>query len=152
ERTAMLHFLNIHVNDGQIKHEEWVELGKKYNIPTSIDIAADVPPVENLWKFNDMGFDLVFLSGGKGLRAPQSTGLLMGKKHLIDAARLSTPPRAINIGRGHKVNKEEILGMYAALKHFISKDHEKEWKEWEKGIAHVQDAVKGISGITTQVS
>src|SRR5690606_22697944 len=102
ERTAMLHFLNLHVNDGQIKHEEWIEIGKKYNIPTSIDIAADVPPMENLWKFNDMGFDLVFLSGGKGIRAPQSTGLLMGKKHIIEAARLSAPPRAINIGRGHK--------------------------------------------------
>ena len=152
EKTAMLHFLNLHGEDGQIKHEEWVQLGKKHNIPTSIDIAADVPPVQNFWRFNDMGFDLVFLSGGKGIKAPQSTGLLMGKKHLIEAARLSAPPRALNIGRGHKVNKEEILGMYAAVKYFISKDHDKEFKEWEKGIAHIQDAVTGISGITTKVS
>lgn len=152
DKTAMLHFLNLHVNNGQIKHEEWIEVGKKYNIPTSIDIAADVPPLENLWRFNDMGFDLVFLSGGKGIRAPQSTGILMGRKHLIGAARLSAPPRAINIGRGHKVNKEEILGVYAALKHFISKDHDKEWKEWENGIAHIQNAVSAINGITTSIS
>ncbi len=150
--TAMLHFFNLNVNSGQIKHEEWVEIGKKHNIPTSIDIAADVPPVENLWRFNDMGFDLVFLSGGKGMRAPQSTGYLMGRKYLIDAARLSSPPRAVNIGRGHKINKEEILGAYVALKECLAKDHDKEWKDWEARIARIENAVKGINGITTSIS
>lgn len=53
---------------------------KKYGIPTTIDIAADVPPVSNLWRFNEMGFDFVAISGGKALRGPQSAGLLMGKK------------------------------------------------------------------------
>jgi L-seryl-tRNA(Ser) seleniumtransferase len=89
ENTAMLWFLNREVHKGQIKHEEWLEIGKKFNLPTMIDIAADVPPVENLWKFNDMGFDLVVISGGKAMRGPQSTGILMGKKKYVEAARLS---------------------------------------------------------------
>lgn len=151
EKTAMMHFLNYNTNLGKIKHEEWLELGKKYNIPTSIDIAADVPPVANLWKFNDMGFDLVFLSGGKAIRAPQSTGILMGRKNLIAAARLNAPPRAVNIGRGHKVNKEEIIGVYAALKSYLAMDHDKEWKQWETGIALIENAVKQIPGISTKV-
>ena len=75
EKTALLHFLNIQTHEGKIKHEEWLALGRKHNIPTSIDIAADVPPVSNLWRFNDMGFDMVFISGGKALRGPQSAGL-----------------------------------------------------------------------------
>ncbi|HQS50691.1 MAG: selenocysteine synthase [Sphingobacteriales bacterium 17-39-43] len=152
EKTAMMHFLNIAVNGGKIKHEEWIEVGKKHNIPTSIDIAADVPPIENLWKFNDMGFDLVFLSGGKAVRAPQSTGYLMGRKHLIEAARLSAPPRAVTIGRGHKVNKEEILGAYVAIKNMIAMDHDKEWKKWEAGITLIENAVKSIDGITAKVT
>ena len=152
EKTAMMHFLNIHSAGGAIKHEEWVAFGKKHKIPTSIDIAADVPPIENLWKFNDMGFDLVFLSGGKAIRAPQSSGLLMGRKDLIAAARLSAPPRAVNIGRGHKVNKEEILGMYAAIKHLLSLDFAKQWKEWEDKIALVQNSVKDIDGLTTRIA
>jgi uncharacterized pyridoxal phosphate-dependent enzyme len=151
EKTAMLHFLNIASNGGAIMHEEWVEVGKKYNIPTSIDIAADVPPIENLWKYNDMGFDLVFLSGGKAIRAPQSSGILMGRKDLIAAARLSAPPRAVNIGRGQKVNKEEILGVYAALKNLLATDQEKQWKEWEAGIELVRNAVRSIDGISTEV-
>jgi L-seryl-tRNA(Ser) seleniumtransferase len=55
ERTALMHFLHIESDKGKIQHEEWVALGKKHNVPTSIDIAADVPPVSNLWRFNDMG-------------------------------------------------------------------------------------------------
>lgn len=151
ERTALMHFLHIQSDLGKIQHEEWVALGKKYNVPTSIDIAADVPPVSNLWRFNDLGFSFVVISGGKAIRGPQSAGLLMGKKEIIAAARLHMPPRGFNIGRGFKINKEEILGMYVAIDTYIKADHDKEWKEWEAGIAHIQSAVKGVSGVTTEV-
>lgn len=151
ERTALMHFLHIESGKGKIQHEEWVALGKKYGVPTSIDIAADVPPVSNLWKFNDMGFDFVVVSGGKAIRGPQSAGLLMGKKHIIAAARLSMPPRGFNIGRGMKINKEEILGMYVALEKYINQDHDKEWKEWEDKLALIDNAVKSVQGVSTEV-
>lgn len=151
ERTAMLWFLNYAAPDGKIQHEEWITLAKKHGIPAMIDIAADVPPVENLWRFNDMGFDLVCVSGGKAMRGPQSAGILMGKKDLIAAARLSAPPRGGNIGRGMKVNKEEILGMYVALEEFINQDHGKVWKMWEDRVAHIENAVKKVDGVTTEM-
>jgi uncharacterized pyridoxal phosphate-dependent enzyme len=151
EKTALLWFLNVQSDKGSITHEQWVALGKKFHTPTMIDIAADVPPVSNLWKFHDMGFDLVCISGGKAMRGPQSAGLLMGRKDLIAAARLSMPPRGSTIGRGMKVNKEEILGMYVALEHFIHNDHEKEWKEWESRINTMERAVKPFKGLTTEV-
>jgi uncharacterized pyridoxal phosphate-dependent enzyme len=151
EKTALMHFLNIEADKGQIKHEEWVALGKKYNIPTSNDMAADVPPVSNLTRFNDMGFDFVVVSGGKAIRGPQSAGILMGKKKIIEAARLHMPPRGYNIGRGMKVNKEEIVGMYVALEHFMNTDHDKEFKTWESQIAVIENAVKEVSGVTTKI-
>lgn len=149
KKTALLWFLNREAPEGKIQHEEWLAIAKKHGIPTMIDIAADVPPVENLWKFNEMGFDLVCISGGKAMRGPQSAGILMGKKNLIAAARLSAPPRS-GIGRGHKVNKEEILGMYVALDKYVKHDHAKEWKEWEQKIELIDNAVKSISGVTTE--
>jgi uncharacterized pyridoxal phosphate-dependent enzyme len=152
ENTGMMWFLNYAANDGRISDKDWVALGKKHKIPTMIDMAADVPPVENLWKFNDMGFDLVCISGGKDLRGPQSAGILMGKKELIAAARLSAPPRGGNIGRGMKVNKEEILGMWVALEKFVSIDHEKEMEVWENQIAVIENAIKKVRGTTTSVS
>jgi L-seryl-tRNA(Ser) seleniumtransferase len=152
EKTAMMWFLNYAGPDGKISDKEWVALGKKHNIPTMIDMAADATPVENMWKFNDMGFDLVCVSGGKGIRGPQSAGILMGKKDLIAAARLNAPPRGGNIGRGMKVNKEEILGMYVALEKFINTDHVKQWKIWEDRIAMMENAIKKINGVTTTVT
>ena len=152
EKTAMMFFLNINTDNGQIKHEQWIEIAREHQIPTLIDIAADVPPVENLWRFNDMGFDVVCVSGGKAMRGPQSAGLLMGRKHIIDGARLSMPPRGFNIGRGMKVNKEEIFGMYVALERFINEDHDKTWKDWEDRTAHVADVVKQVAGVTTEVT
>ncbi len=151
EKTALMHFLNIEADKGQIKHEEWVALGKKHGVPTSIDIAADVPPVSNLWKFNDMGFHFVTVSGGKALRGPQSAGLLLGKKEVIAGARLHMPPRAANLGRGMKINKEEILGMYVALEHFMSVDHDKEFKEFEKRIGLIEEAARSVSGARTKI-
>lgn len=150
EKTAMLWFLNREAPMGEIQHEEWIQLGKKYKLPTMIDIAADVPPVENLWKFNDMGFDLVAISGGKAMCGPQSAGILMGKKDLIAAARLNANPRS-GVGRGQKVNKEEIIGMYVALERYVNKDHAKEWKLWENKIAYINNTLKPIPGVTTEV-
>ena len=97
-----------------------------------------------------MGFDLVCVSGGKAIRGPQSAGILMGRKEFIAAARLSAPPRGNNIGRGMKVNKEEILGMYVALEKYINRDHQKEWKMWEDRIAVIDNAVKNINGVSTE--
>lgn len=151
EKTAMLWFLNANTDKGEIKWEEFVSLGKKHNIPTFIDCAADVPPVDNLFKFTRIGFDMVAFSGGKGLRGPQSAGLLLGKKEYIEAARLHTPPRGETIGRGMKVNKEEVLGMLAALELYLSKDHQAEWKMWEDQIDLISESAKSISGVETSV-
>jgi len=151
DKTAMMWFLNFTAPLGKIQHEEWLAIGKKHKIPCMIDMAADVPPVTNLWRFNDLGFDLVCVSGGKAIRGPQSAGLLMGRKDLIAAARLSSPPRAGNIGRGMKVNKEEILGMYVALEMYIKQDHDKDWKDWEARVAVIEKEVSKIKGVSTKV-
>ncbi|MFS4454781.1 aminotransferase class V-fold PLP-dependent enzyme [Maribacter sp. 2304DJ31-5] len=151
KNTAMLWFLNANTEEGEIKREEFVALGKKHKIPTFIDCAADVPPVENLFKFTKMGFDLVAFSGGKGIRGPQSAGLLLGKRKYIKAARLHTPPRGTTIGRGMKVNKEEVLGMLVALETYLQKDHDAEWKLWESQIKLISDSALSVKGVETDI-
>ena len=150
EKTALLWFLNRELSKGKLGYDQWIALGRKHKVPTMIDIASDAHPVENLWKFNDMGFDMVAISGGKAMRGPQSTGILMGKKDLIAAARLSASPNS-GICRGHKVNKEEILAMYVALERHIKMDHKKEWKMWEDRMAIVIDVIENIKGVQTEV-
>ncbi|MRI00852.1 selenocysteine synthase [Kriegella sp. EG-1] len=151
KNTAMLWYLNANTDAGDIKWEEFVALGKKHNIPTFIDCAADVPPVDNLFKFTKMGFDLVAFSGGKGIRGPQSAGLLLGKRKYIEAARLHTPPRGTTIARGMKVNKEEVLGMLVALELYLGRDHDKEWELWENQIKLISDSAKSVKGVETKI-
>lgn len=151
EKTAMMYFINYQAELGAIQHKEWLQIAKKYQIPTMIDMAADLPPKENLWRFHDLGFDLVCVSGGKFMRGPQSTGILSGKRDLIAAARLNAPPRGSNIGRGMKVNKEEIFGLYFALERFINTDQDKEWKMLEDRLSLIESNLKSIPGVITEV-
>ncbi len=151
EKTAMMWFYNNNNPVGKVKDEEFVAIGKKYGIPTFNDCAAEVPPLENLWKWTQMGFDLVCFSGGKGLRGPQSAGLLLGKKDLIIAARKIAPPNGNTVGRGMKVSKEEILGMLVALEIYLAKDHQQDWMLWEKQIKLINDAAASVPGVKAEI-
>jgi uncharacterized pyridoxal phosphate-dependent enzyme len=151
DKTAMMLFFNANNFVGQIKDEEFAQLGKKHGVPTMNDCAADVPPVENLWRYTKMGFDLVAFSGGKGIRGPQSAGLLLGRQDLIAAARLNGPPNSNSIGRGMKVNKEEMLGMLAAVELYLKKDHEREKRDFEQRADAIRKAAAAVPGVQAEV-
>ncbi|MDV3307790.1 MAG: aminotransferase class V-fold PLP-dependent enzyme [Cyclobacteriaceae bacterium] len=151
DNTALMWFLNANNYEGKVQWEEFVSIAKKAGIPTFIDCAADVPPTENLWKFTEMGFDLVCFSGGKGLRGPQSAGLLLGRKQYIDAAKKNAPPIGDAIGRGMKVNKEEILGMLVALEVYLARDEKAEWDMWEKQVKLIHDHATSVPGVTAEI-
>jgi len=150
-KTAMMLFYNNNNKEGRIQDEEFVQLGKQHAIPTFNDAAADVPPVENLWKYTKMGFDLVAFSGGKGIRGPQSAGLLLGSKDLIAAARLNAPPNGNTVGRGMKVNKEEIVGMLAALELYLKKDFAKERADFDKRAETIRSSAAAVAGVKAEV-
>jgi len=151
KQTAMMLFYNNNNPDGRIRDEEFVQLGKRHGIPTLNDAAADVPPVDNLWKYTKMGFDLVAFSGGKGLRGPQSAGLLLGRKDLIAAARLNAPPNGNTIGRGLKVNKEEMLGILAALERYLANDHVAERREFDARAEAIRGGVAMLPGVKAEI-
>jgi L-seryl-tRNA(Ser) seleniumtransferase len=151
EKTAMMLFFNDNDPLGRIPLAEWVRLGKKHRIPTFNDASADALPVENLWKYTQMGFDLVTFSGGKGICGPQSAGILLGRKDLIAAARLNTAPYSDTIARGMKVNKEEMLGMLAALERYVHLDFAALTKEWDRRVETIVKAVKDLPSVTTKV-
>lgn len=148
ERTGMLFFLNKGEPDGQIKREEFLKIAKQRGVPTMNDAASDATPKENLWKYTEQGFDLVIFSGGKALRGPQTTGLLLGRKDLIEAAHPAMSPFG-GIGRGMKVGKEELCGVLAAVERYLKVDHAAEYAELETRVKSIREALKGVKGITT---
>ena len=149
DRTVMTHFFN--AGEGQISREDWVRVAHQHGVPCFNDAAADVPPISNLWNYTQMGFDLVTFSGGKGLRGPQCTGLLLGRKDLIDAARKNNSPNSNTVGRGMKVAKEEIVGLVAAVDWFLSQDDAAMEAEYRKRAGRIADQLKNIPTLQTQV-
>lgn len=150
ERTALLFFMNVAEADGRIKRPEWIELARRHKVPALLDAAADVPPVEHLSEYNKMGFDLVAFSGGKALRGPNDTGLLLGSRELIDAAKLNMNPNCGTIGRMMKVSKEDMVALLVAVERYVRIDHKAEWREWERRIGVIEEALKDVPTLTRE--
>jgi uncharacterized pyridoxal phosphate-dependent enzyme len=149
-RTAMMHFSNFANAAGQIKVDEWVKLGKQYNILCMNDAAADTPPVSHLWDYANLGYDLITFSGGKAIRGPQCAGMLIGRKELVACALLNNSPHEDTLGRSQKVGKEEIIGMVKALEMYLNEDHEALSQEWQSRLQLVAREVAKLSGVSTE--
>ena len=145
--AAIVHFLGMQTEE-QLR--EVIEGATKLGVPVVVDAAAQLPPRSNLTGLVAMGASLVVFSGGKGLRGPQCAGLVIGKKELVDAARLNASPYSA-IGRGMKVGKEEILGLVTAVDLFLRGSDAEDSRLWEADASLVVDAVDGIVGVRAHV-
>ena len=149
DRTVMAHFFNAAA--GKISREDWVRVAHQHGVPCFNDAAADIPPISNLWNYTHMGFDLVTFSGGKGLRGPQCTGLLLGRKDLIEAAKKNNSPNSNTAGRGMKVAKEEIVGLVAAVDWFLNQDDAAMEAEYRQRAERIAKHVSDLPTIQTQI-
>ena len=149
DRTAMMHFSNFANPEGQIKVDEWVRLGKQFNVPCMNDAAADTPPVSHLWDYVNMGYDLVTFSGGKAIRGPQCAGLLLGREDLVHYALLNNSPYEDTIGRSQKVGKEEIVAMIKALEIHLREDQDALATEWQQRLETISEQVTKVAGVST---
>ncbi len=154
EKTAFLACLASKENTpnpkaGVMMPNDFLEIGMKAGVPVVIDAASELPPVDTLTRFAEAGFDLIVISGGKGLRGPQSTGILAGRKDLIEAAALNHSPNTA-LGRGMKVGKEEIVGFVAALNRYVSLDHEAVIEGWNKKTRYVIDQLADVPGLNAE--
>jgi L-seryl-tRNA(Ser) seleniumtransferase len=129
--------------------QEVIAIGKRAGVPVLVDLAAELPPVSNLTRYTDMGADLIVISGGKGLRGPQSTGILAGRRDLIDAARLHAFPNT-GLGRGMKVGKEEVIGLIAAVNRFLELDHDALQLQWIRTARYVAGELQGVPGLKAE--
>src|SRR3984893_17947365 len=148
-KTVAIHFTNILSDKGKVSGPETVEIAKAHNLYTFNDAAADVPPKERLWEYPAMGFDMVTFSGGKDIRGPQASGVLIGKEELIHYALLNMSPQEDRIGRCCKVGKETIFGLLKALEIFVDQDYDATLKMYDARAQIISDAVKKF-GVTAR--
>jgi L-seryl-tRNA(Ser) seleniumtransferase len=131
--------------------EAAISIAKKANVPIMLDDAAGIPPIGNLRLYAQMGIDLFCFSGGKGLSGPQCSGLLLGRKDLIDAALANTSPWEGSICRPMKVGKEEVMGCLAALEAWTKIDLNALNREWNQRVERIAVLVNTVRGVTTDI-
>jgi L-seryl-tRNA(Ser) seleniumtransferase len=149
-KTIMTNFFNA-AEAGEIDRRTWLDVAHQHGVPCHLDAAADMPPIENLWKYTAMGFDLVCFSGGKGIRGPQNAGLLLGKKYLTDLAAENDSPNSDAVGRGMKVAKEQIVGMVAAIDWLLEQNDETNQAEYLSRAHAIIEMVKDIPTLKAEI-
>src|SRR5579885_501351 len=133
------------------KLEKAIAIAKNAGVPIFVDWAAGIPPIENLglpWK---MGADLYGFSGGKGLCGPQCSGLLLGRRDLIEAGWAQSCPWEGAVCRSMKVGKEEIMGLLAAVEAWKKYDLAALDKEWTRKVRKIGDLAETVPGVTTDI-
>jgi len=146
-KTLAIHFTNILSDKGKVSGQETIEIAKAHNLYTFNDAAADVPPKERLWEYPSQGWDMVTFSGGKDIRGPQASGLLIGKEELIRYALLNMSPQEDRIGRCCKIGKETIFGFLKALELFVGEEWDTSLRSYDAKAQVITDAVKKF-GVT----
>jgi uncharacterized pyridoxal phosphate-dependent enzyme len=146
DNTAM-----IYTTDLGEKLQRALTIAKEHKVPMLLDDAAGVPPADNAKLDARMGIDLYAFSGGKGLCGPQCSGLLLGRKDLIDAALMNCSPREGSICRAMKVGKEEIIGCVTALETWLKLDEKTIYREWNGRVERIRKLVDTVPGVTTDI-
>ena len=147
--TVMTNFFNA-ADEVGISREDWIAVAHDKGVPCHLDAAADMPPISNLWKYTEMGFDMVSFSGGKDIRGPQNAGLLLGKKKYTDLAQQNLCP-VDSVGRGMKVAKEQIVGMVAAVDWLLTQTDEGMEQESRQRMAVIIGMTKDIPTVQTSI-
>jgi uncharacterized pyridoxal phosphate-dependent enzyme len=127
-------------------------VAKSHSVPMLLDDAAGIPPISNIKLYAQMGLDMYTFSGGKGLRGPQCSGLLLGRKDLIEAAMLNTSPWEGAVCRAMKVGKEEIVGLITAVETWLKTDLNALNREWNSRVERIQKLVNTVPGLETDIS
>jgi L-seryl-tRNA(Ser) seleniumtransferase len=150
DTAAVLYVAGRHLARGALPLPTVVRIARERGVPVLVDAAAQLPPVENLWHFTTgLGADLVAFSGGKALHGPQASGLLLGRADLVEAARRNGAPFQ-RPARPMKAGKEEIAGLYAAVRRYVGLDHDAVARGWEATLAYWAGELAGLPGVAVE--
>jgi uncharacterized pyridoxal phosphate-dependent enzyme len=125
--------------------EETIEIAHARGVPVIADAAGQIYPLET-FRRNARSADLVCF-GGKYLGGPNSIGFVCGRRDLIDAVTAHGFVGPTPFGRGMKVDRQEIIGLVAALEIWIDTDHEERLVGYGSRFSAIERATEGVSGV-----
>lgn len=155
EKTAAVAHYVLDTRPGGISLDDVIEISHRHGIPVIVDAAAELPPLENLTRFLKMGSDLVLFAAGKDIGAPNDTGIILGRKDLVNICMKLGPHNYQTVdsetktflGRPMKTSKEDIFAVVAALKQYLKANHERRMREWNDAAERIAEALSEIEGV-----
>ncbi|MCH8817442.1 MAG: aminotransferase class V-fold PLP-dependent enzyme [Chloroflexi bacterium] len=156
ERTAALHYVaNEKIKDPDVLTiEQVIAIAKNHDLPVIVDAAGQVYPTENMGKYAKLGADMVAY-GTKYIGTPHSAGMVVGSKTWIDRVRLNSfisfeERRVRGIGRPQKIDRQEIVGVAAAVREWLTMNHEERIAKLDGKLSTIEKAVTGIPGVQVE--
>lgn len=147
--AAVFFFDNIAYRRAEMSLDKVIAIAHVHNIPVVVDAAAMLPPKSNLWKYTSMGADLAIFSGGKTLCGPQDSGIILGKKSLIDICRKFGAPEH-GVCRASKCSRETMVGLLTAIEAFMQRDDDAEFDRLKKKLEPLEKAFVSIDNVSTE--
>jgi len=145
--AAVAFFMQGEMLAASLSLDETIAIAHRHNVPVIVDAAAELPPRHHLWSLAQRGADLVIFSGGKDMRGPQTSGLIVGRSDLVAAARFHTAPNEYTPGRAAKPSKELVIGLLAALEAYLAEDEAARFRQWEQDCAWLENALSTVAGL-----
>jgi len=146
DNTAMIYTTDL--GDKLVRE---VAIAREHKVPMLLDDAAGIPPADNLKLYAQMKIDLYTFSGGKGLQGPQCSGVLLGRKDLVEAALRNSAPWEGAVCRPMKVGKEEVIGCLTAVEMWLKIDPKKLYSEWNARVDRIGKLVETVPGVKTEI-
>ena len=148
--AALIYIVSPRLGEHGVSVEELIEVAHAHGLPAIVDAASTLPPTGHLTHWTDKGADLCIFSGGKGIRGPQTTGLLVGRADLVRAAAMNAAPNP-SVGRPCKVSKEDVVGLVTALELFLTSDHQSEWGHHAVEAETIAAAIRDLPGVDVTI-
>jgi L-seryl-tRNA(Ser) seleniumtransferase len=149
--AALIWFQGYMTGRADFAFERVVQICRAHDVPVIVDAAAQLPPLENLWRFTHAGASVAIFSGGKALQGPQGTGMMLGARWLIEAVRAIGSPNQ-GFGRPMKVAKEDLAGLLAAVERYTTLDHAAKRERDERVVADWCGRWNALAGVRAERS
>lgn len=148
--AAVAFFLQASMLEASLNLDATLEIAHRHGLPVIVDAAAELPPKSNLWMLAQAGADLVIFSGGKDIGGPQSSGLLVGRGDLVQAAFQQSAPYELVVARSMKAGKETVVGLLAALEEYLQEDESIRFQEWERIADYLLEELNNVPGLSAR--
>jgi L-seryl-tRNA(Ser) seleniumtransferase len=125
-------------------------------IPVLVDAAGRVYPLDRFQSYTRAGADLVAF-GAKYLGALNASGILCGRRDLVEAAALhgfigfETLSWGKSFGRPLKVDRQTIVAVVTALQEWLETDHDARIAGYEKRLEAMASELDGARGVSLSI-